>query len=128
MSSALLALLTGVLAACSNQTAASASPPRELRMSALAVADPLIKAAYSRVRNVTIKITSPGGASITNLNDLQQGVTDIVIPLIQQIGSGFLIVGVAGFVIAFVLLVSSWLVTGSKRQSGKIVQIPTQVA
>ena len=82
MSSALLALLTGALAAaCSNQTAASASPPRELRMSALAVADPLIKAAYSPVQNVTIRVTSPGGASITNLNDLQQDVTDIGIAL-----------------------------------------------
>jgi hypothetical protein len=58
----------------------------------------------------------------------QQGVTDIVIPLVQQIGSGFLMVGVAGFVIAFVLLVRSWMVTSSKRHSGKIVQIPTQVA
>jgi hypothetical protein len=58
----------------------------------------------------------------------QQRVTDIVIRLVQQIGSGFLMVGVAGFVIAFVLLVRSWMVTGSKRHSGKIVQIPTQVA
>ena len=58
----------------------------------------------------------------------QQGVTDIVIPLVQQIGNDFLMVGVMGLLIAFVLLVCSRMVTGSKRQRGKIVQIPTQVA
>jgi hypothetical protein len=57
----------------------------------------------------------------------RQAIVDIVVPLVQKIGNGFLVVGIVGFVIAGVLLVGSWLFRASQeRATYKVVHVPAQ--
>jgi hypothetical protein len=57
----------------------------------------------------------------------RQAIVDVVVPLVQKIGNGFLMVGIVGFVIAAVLLVGSWLFRASQeRATYKVVHVPVQ--
>jgi hypothetical protein len=56
----------------------------------------------------------------------REAVTAIVAPLVQQIGSGFLLTGVVSGLIAFGLLFWSWRVTAADQPTGKIVQVPVR--
>jgi hypothetical protein len=56
----------------------------------------------------------------------REAVTAIVAPLVQQIGSGFLLTGVVSGLIAFGLLFWSWRVTAADLPTGKIVQVPVR--
>jgi TRAP transporter TAXI family solute receptor len=55
--------------------------PYVLRMTAGTAEDPKVKAAYSRLPDVSIRTVSPGGASVTSLIELQRGKTNVGIAL-----------------------------------------------
>jgi uncharacterized protein len=75
-----LGLLCVAVAGCSRPAAAPAKP-RVIRMSAANAQDPALRAAYSRLHDVSVQITAAGGASVTHLIELQQGTTDIAVAL-----------------------------------------------
>jgi hypothetical protein len=72
------------------------------------------------------------GLSASNWDGIQlgepfrQAVTEMVIPVVQQIGNGFLLTGVISGLIAVGLLAWSWRVSGTVQQTGKMVQVPTR--
>jgi TRAP transporter TAXI family solute receptor len=73
-------LCLAVLSACTHP----ADPPAKhyvLRMTAATAEDARVKAAYSRLPDVSVRTVTPGGASITSLIELQRGNTDVGIAL-----------------------------------------------
>lgn len=76
-------------------------------------------------------IASPISVSITASRYSQafrEAAVEVLIPVVQRIGSGFLITGVTVSVIALALLIYSWVTPGGSAQSGKIVQVPLRNA
>lgn len=58
----------------------------------------------------------------------REAVTVIITPLVQQIGTGFLVTGLVINLIALVLLFWSFAVRRTEAQSGKMVQVPARHA
>ena len=56
----------------------------------------------------------------------REAVTAIVTPLVQQIGTGFLLTGMVSGLIAFGLLFWSGRVTATDQPTGKIIQVPVR--
>jgi TRAP transporter TAXI family solute receptor len=75
-----LVVLGLTVGGCS-KPAASPAGPHVLRMAATTAEDADLKAAISRLPDISVRATTQGGASITSLFDLQQGRTDMGIAL-----------------------------------------------
>jgi hypothetical protein len=56
----------------------------------------------------------------------REAVIEIVAPLVQQIGIGFLITGLVSVLIAGGVLVWSWSINPGERRSSKMVQVPAR--
>ena len=56
----------------------------------------------------------------------RQAVANLIVPIIRQVGSGFLITGVITSLIALALLIWSWLTPAGGKESARIVQIPVR--
>jgi hypothetical protein len=55
-----------------------------------------------------------------------QAVRDVISPLVQQIGSGFLLIGIVSCLISFGLLVWSWRISPADAPSERVVRIPAR--
>jgi hypothetical protein len=56
----------------------------------------------------------------------RQAVTDMILPLVQQIGSGFLLTGLVSGLIALIVLIWSWRTPSTEQPVGKLVQVPVR--
>lgn len=56
----------------------------------------------------------------------RQALTDLIMPLVQQIGRGFLLTGVVSCLIAVGLLFWGWRVPAANPYTGRLVQVPAR--
>ena len=74
-------------------------------------------------------VTSAIGSGITSAgysDAYREALTGVVIPAIQQVGSGLFIVGGVVCLIALGVLIWSWATPATGRQNAKIVQVPAR--
>lgn len=83
-----LVLLCLAATGCSRSVAAPAKT-YVLRLTATTAEDPDLKAAYLRLPDVSVHATTPGGASITSLLDLQEDRIDIGVALADVVYLAF---------------------------------------
>lgn len=65
-----------------------------------------------------------GGAPYSDA--MREAVIGAIVPIVQQVGSGFLVTGVVSFTIALGLLIWSWLTPAGEPNSPRIVQVPAR--
>lgn len=56
----------------------------------------------------------------------REAVLSVIVPVIQQVGNGFLLTGVVSCLIALGLLIWSWATPSNVGRSAKMVQVPAQ--
>lgn len=56
----------------------------------------------------------------------REAVANVIVPIVQQLGSGFLVTGFVASLFALTVLVASWITRGQGQQTPRVVQIPVR--